>query len=73
MEKAINGCVRLEKQGNHLSMVSEELGAMEVLLFTLFSAVSLAKSEGIPLERLHEMLDTFDQRLELEECEQKHE
>ena len=72
MEKAINGCVQVEKQGNYVSITSEELDGSDVLGIMLFSVVSIAKSEGIDLRQIHQIIDALDQRLELEECEQKY-
>lgn len=72
MEKAINGCVQVEKQGNYVSITSEELDGCDVLGIMLFSVVSIDKSEGIDLRQIHQIIDALDQRLELEECEQKY-
>ena len=73
MEKAINGCVVFEKQGNDLSVKAGNLSTADAVTLTLFSIVSLAKASGISLECIHQTLDQIDQHLVLEECEQKNE
>lgn len=73
MDKEVNGCVLFEKQGNDLSVRSGNLSAADALTLTLFSIVSVAKTSGIPLERIHQTLDQIDQHVVLEESERKNE
>ncbi|OTO05126.1 hypothetical protein [Enterococcus sp. 5B3_DIV0040] len=72
MNQEINGCVQVEKQGNHVSIISEELDGCDILGIMLFSVVSIAKDEGIDLRQIRHIIDGLDQHLEFEECEQKH-
>ena len=73
MTEEINGCVVFEKQGNDLSVSAGNLSVVDALTLSIVCIGSLAKTSGISVACIHQLLDQIDQHLVLEECERKNE